>query len=428
MPVSTFQLGANIPPQYQPRGDAPQEFRQRPKSPEREEPVSQVPLRGRVDEPSSAPPSHSKEEAAKTEEDSAAALTETVGTVDATAGTATASASEPSTVSPLNPMVETTSESQPKSPKPEADGKLDRAFKFPSSSPPADEQAAAARLEAKTGTSTVEEPEEQPKVDTSNSVAEQSVEQTFKEEVSQTAVSELPLSAADIASKDMDHTEDISTAAQPGPVEAEVQPRAPEPKKTDPDVDTAARQWLHGQKPVDASGDSEEAPSTKVLEQVLETKANAEAEKQAAELESSFPSEEPESVEDAPKALPSVSEGGPIIEVPKEHGHVGSVGEAQEPLESDAVPEIEVQKNNGNIETVEGDASAPAAVQHAPAEEVEDQADEPADAEDVNVDDGDETPLDSAAQTPTESPALPDGGALVAGGGKKKKNKKKSKK
>jgi hypothetical protein len=325
-------------------------------------------------------------------------------------------------------MVETTSESQPKSPKPEADGKLDRAFKFPSSSPPADEQAAATGLEAKTGTSTVEELEEQPKIDTSDSVPEQSFEQTSKEEVSQTAVSDFPVSAADIASEDMDHTEDISTAAQPGPVEAEVQPRASEPKKTDPDVDTAARLWLHGQKPVEASGDSEEAPSSKVLEQVLETKANAEAEKQAAELESSYPNEEPESFEDAPKALPSVSEGVPMIEVQKDHGHIESVGEAQEPFESDAVPEIEVQKNNGNVETIEGDASAPEAVEQAPAEEVEDQAEEPADAEDVNVDDGDETPLDSAAQTPTESPALPDGGTSVAGGGKKKKNKKKSKK
>lgn len=426
MPVSSFQLGANIPPQYQPRGDAPQEFRQRPKSPKREGPVSEIPSQGRVDEPSSTPPSHGKEEAAKMEEDSAAPSTEASGTVDATAGTATASASEPSTISPLNPMVETTSESQPKSPKPEADGKLDRAFKFPSSSPPADEQAAVTGLESKTGTSTVQDTEEQPEIDTSESVPEQGVEQTAKEEAGQTAVSDLPPSAMDTSSNDVHDTKDLSTAAQPEPVEAEVQPRAPEPKKTDPDIDTAARQWLNGQKPVEASSDSEGAPSSKVLEQVLETKANAEAEKQAAELESSHPSEEPESIQDISEPLPS--EGEPIIEVQKDHGHVESVGEAQEPLESDALPEIEVQKNHGNVGTVEGGASSPEAAQDSLAGEAEDQPDEPANAEDANDDDADETPLDSAVQTPSESPALPDGSAPVAGGGKKKKNKKKNKK
>lgn len=377
-------------------------------------------------EPPSASPVLEKEETPETDDNSASPPVEASNTLVASAGEANGATEELQTVSPLEAVVDSAHESRPRSPKPEADGKLDRGFKFPTSSPPADEQAAVTGVGSKAQTSAASDAEAQAEDNgTSGSGLEHALKRRTSEEAVQAASSDQPPPSKD-ASKS-DDAQDRASTAEPEKIESAVPPSIPEPKKTDPDVDAAARQWLSGQKPVDASGDLEGGSSSKVLEQVLETKAASEAEKQVTEVGNTTSTQEPEALEAISNPVQSGPE--PTIEVQKEGGDVASVDEVHgTQLSRPEVPEIEVQKNEGNdVEIVEEKATAPDTVPDAVTKEAEEEVAEQAGPEDANDDEPDETPDASGAQTPAESPIIVDGSAPV-GGGKKRKNKKKNKK
>jgi hypothetical protein len=280
--------------------------------------------------------------------------------------------------------------SAPRSPKPEADGKLDRAFKFPVSSAPADEKTelSGAAPAAQSEIATVEE-------NNATDIAEATPVEEEKPVDTQPVVEE-PEAAEDSSVKDTQVSPEPVSAlkeeqSRPEPTTSNF--RQPESKKTDPDVDVAARQWLSGQKPVDASGE-EEDHSSKVLDDVLVKKAAAQAEKEAAVAAPTLT--QPVESEEVQQA-----DVTPVVEVQKDHGEVVKVAEESTPLvepsQSEVIPNLE--------------------------EPVEDGGEE----ENANEEEG-ETPADSAVPTPSESPAPQEGETPVTGGSKKKKNKKKSKK
>ncbi|KAJ9106218.1 hypothetical protein QFC21_001362 [Naganishia friedmannii] len=394
VPVSSFQLGADTPHKYEPQGSLLEEDEHEPRPQTAEAavaPESKVSETGNVARESSTEVAGKHKDtvtrdvapAASQSQESGPdihpeALSQPPGVV--TDGSASTEPHQSGTESPP---------SASRSPKPEADGKLDRAFRFPVSSPPADEKAELGGTEPTTQSDvTPSEGSKATHVDDANAVKEDKpvatehlVEEPKADNNESAMISQItaePVSA--------------STEEQPRPEPTTSYPPRPEPKKTESDVDVAARQWLSGQKPVDASGE-EENYSSKVLDEVLVNKAAAQAEKEAAAADltpiQSMEIEEPQQADTTP-----------VIEVRKDHGEVVKVAEASTPPDG-ALPEATL-----NLE-----------------EPVEDEGE----GEEVN-DEEDQTPADSAVPTPSESPAPQEGEPPVTGGSKKKKNKKKSKK
>lgn len=311
-----------------------------------------------------------------------------------------------------------------KSPKPEADGKLDRGFKFPSSSPPPDEQAAVSESVTVDDNATGdivghEVPSSVKEAEHEETSPREEVNSTSADAPSETLEKEAPA----MTSEPVHDAPSETTQAQAGP------PRS-EPKKTDPDVDVAARQWLSGQKHVDDTGDSPSQHSTRILDQVLNQKAAKAADVEpeskfddVADQEAKHTEAEPEAEKPAEEASLAV-ESVPVVEVEKDEGEAVKVDEPAT-LEPNVESGIEVQKDQGEVvpvssenagETLKLEGAAPMQLQEAEGEG----------AQEAN-DDEDETPADSAAQTPAGSPVIPDV-AAAATGGKKKKNKKKNKK
>lgn len=447
VPVSTFQLGTTVPAQYQPRGDAPEEFRKKTKSPVQEQPTEASSQPGTVSKSETQvdftqEPQHNADGVAADKPNNLPNGEET---------TTTANAPATSQVSPLaeatvDPSPEQAAADGPlKSPKPEADGKLDRGFKFPSSSPPPDEQASMSG-EAVTGDGVSVDAE----VDESSPTAkvpEQESEPSYGDKA-EVATAEQP-SATSVA-EPAPTADGPVNSAQTGTTESPEEPRKPEPKKTDPDVDAAARQWLSGQKHVDDTGDSASQHSTKVLDQVLEQKAvNAADMEPAATLDRTARTEDVDIVtqeSDHAETAPTTEEAAagesgieeraveasqqtesvPVVEVERDEGNAVQVDEQATP-ESNVESGIEVQKDHGEVVLVsQGNLADASNVEEATPIAV--QKEEENEGVDEANDDDDETPADSAAQTPAGSPVIPDAATSVIGGGKKKKNKKKNKK
>jgi hypothetical protein len=439
VPVSTFQLGASTPAQYQPRGDAPEEFRRKAKSPV-QGPPADAPRDQATKPTSDSEAEHTVDQTQNADEMPADRSDSVPKPEEQTAGNgnpATAQGppqADASVTQQLEQIAYAATEARPRSPKPEADGKLDRGFKFPTSSPPPDEQATGTGEGAARDVSSVEASNVEAAPTAEMSEQHEEPSPAHEPEVTTAEPSSEPQEAESTIPAD----EPIHSAASET-TEAQEEPRRPEPKKTDPDVDVAARQWLSGQKPVDASEESDSQPSTKVLDEVLHQKA-AKADDVETENapESNVPAEDMEVVEEADHGEPEPAteervaetsqqtESAPVVEVEKDKGDVVEV-------EDDAMPEsnvesgIEVQKDRGKVVPVAEDTTVdpPKTEETAPTDVGAAEEDEG--AEEVN-DEEDETPADSAAQTPADSPVIPDAATVGAGGGKKKKNKKKSKK
>lgn len=330
------------------------------------------------------------------------------------ATTSGSSQAHEATVQQADTTADVVTEVRAKSPKPEADGKLDRGFKFPSSSPPPDEQATVS------GDVTVDD-------NATGGIAGHEVPSSAKEaenEETADAPSETrEREAPAMTSEPVHDAPSETTRAQDAP------PR-PESKKTDPDVDVAARQWLSGQKHVDDTGDSASQHSARILDQVLNQKAAKAADVEpetkfddVADQEANHTEAEP--VTEKPPVEASLAvESAPVVEVEKDEGEAVKVDEPETP-EPNVESGIEVQKDQVEAVPISSENAAET-LKLGEAAPMQQQEAEGEGAEEAN-DDEDETPADSAAQTPAGSPIIPDV-AAAATGGKKKKNKRKNKK
>ena len=438
VPVSTFQLGAATPAQYQPQGEAPEEFRKRSRTPVHQAAATEVPQL----QPAQTHPGNHDGQNGQNARNSQDALhdgpssgsDEPATDNNATPASSGLSQAPEAAAQQSEPAAGVVSEVRARSPKPEADGKLDRGFKFPSSSPPPDEQATVS------GDIAVDnDPIGGIAIGQASSSAPETDHQktSRQDEVKDTAVVERPEaheSALPSTSNELAQSASLETT------QAQNELPRPEPKKTDPDVDVAARQWLSGQKHVDDTGESASQHSTRILDEVLDHKAA-----KAADLESEFKLDkiaeartaegdnqgidhgEADSAIEKPAAEPPHSvESSSAVEVVKDSGEAVKVDEPATP-EPVAESGIEVQKDSGSVVPVSQEDSTEES-QIAEASKEQQQQGEGEGAEEANDDDDDETPANSAVQTPTESPMIPDAATAVTGGGKKKKNKKKSKK
>ncbi|KAJ9105132.1 hypothetical protein QFC19_003590 [Naganishia cerealis] len=412
VPVSAFQLGADTPHKYQPQGNLVQEAEQGSKLQTAESAVV----------PESKSP--------KTEKASAvSSLEETARNADtANQDGAHASVQSPDAGPSIDPEMppqqsnvvrddsvnlhqqtgNSSPPAAPKSPKPEADGKLDRSFKFPVSSPPAEDESHTTGAQAASYSEFTASADDKATEDISAPLTEED-----KAMQTQPLVEE-PRTIDNDAAPSSQVTEDPVSASATEEPQAEStmsNPRRPEPKKTESDVDVAARQWLSGQKPVDAAAEHHDH-STKVLDEVLIKKAAAQAEKEAAVA--APVSTQPVETEELHQP-PEEASATPEVEVQKDHGEVVKV--AQEPSPQDIPAQIEAVPDvtSKNLSQTEATPNAEESV------EIE------GEVEETNEDE-DQTPAESIAPTPSESPAPAEGETPVTGGSKKKKNKKKNKK
>ncbi|KAJ9124181.1 hypothetical protein QFC22_000978 [Naganishia vaughanmartiniae] len=395
VPVSSFQLGADTPHKYQPQGKLAEEDEQVPSS--QATAAALVPKSTTPETGNGAGQPSTDEKDNETDTATQGVATAAIQSQGSgpnmhpeTASQQPNSATDASARTASSQAGNESPPSAPRSPKPEADGKLDRTFKFPVSSSPANDKAGVAAAES------VPDSGDVAKEDNEAMNVEEAIPGEDKPAETEPLVEDPKANDDDFMPVSQTTADPVSasTEDQPLPDPTTSNPPRPETKKTDPDVDVAARQWLSGQKPVDASGE-EEDHSSKVLDDVLVKKAAAQAEKEAAAVEPT-----------------------PVQPVENE----------EEPRQSDAAPVIEVQKDHGQVVKVPEESTLPVDQSQTEAtptlvEPVEDVGE----GEDAN-DEEDQTPADSAVPTPSQSPAPVEGETPVTGGNKKKKNKKKNKK